>query len=156
MKRMSPVQPSRREAFRAGLAGVAAIGLGAACGDAKPSVEANGRAIPREVLDSDAYGLSLGRFTPHVGTAFRFGAPNGEAVELTLASATDRGVGGRPIVDKGECFSLSFVATGAMPPAGLAQDTYTVSHPMLGAFSLFIVPASPSGAQSYTALFNRV
>ena len=149
-------QLSRREAFRTGLAGLAAVGLGAACANSKSSVEANGRVIPAEAIDSEAYGLSLARFAPHVGSAFVFALPTGNAVELTLTHATDLGVGERPILDKGECFSLSFAAKGALPPGGLAQDTYPVSHAALGSFSIFVVPAAPADAQSYTALFNRV
>lgn len=152
------MQPSRRDTFRVGLVGVAAIGLGGACGVAKPRVVANDRVIPDEVIGSKDYGLSLATFAPHVGSAFRFAAADGGAgTELTLTSATDLGISGRPIVDKAECFSLSFAANAASTrAAALSQDTYLVSHAKVGAFSLFIVPASQSGAVSYTALFNRV
>ncbi|MEP6653660.1 MAG: hypothetical protein ABJA82_09895 [Myxococcales bacterium] len=153
---MPLAQLSRRDAFRASLAGVTAAALGAACGDTKPSVEANGRVIPREAIDGEAYSLSLRRFTPHVGSTFHFAGADGESVELTLTSATDLGLVGRPIVDKAECFSLSFAPTRALTAGGLAQDTYTVSHAALGKFPLFIVPGAKAGTPSYTALFNRV
>ena len=184
-------QLSRRDAFRTGLAGVAALSFGAACADTKTSiangpalpaeatdsktsvgandpvlpadatgtktsVEANGPVLPAEAIDSAAYGLSLASFTPHLGSVFRFAQPNGDAVDLKLTEATDLGVHDRPIWDKGECFSLSFSAEGASPSGGLAQDTYAVSHAALSSFSIFIVPAAPVGARSYTAIFNRV
>jgi len=154
MRKMPLSQLSRRDAFRTGLAGVAALGFGAACTGTK--IEANGRVVPAEAIDSGPYGLSLARFTSHLGSAFRFAQPNGDAVELKLTEATDLGLHGRPIWDKGECFSLSFAVEGAPPSGTLAQDTYAVSHATLGSFSMFIVPAAPVDARSYTAIFNRI
>jgi hypothetical protein len=156
MATMPLSQISRRDAFRAGLAGVASVGLGAACSGGKPSVEANGQVMPREAIESEAYGLSLGRFAPHVGSVFHFARAGELAVELTLTRATDLGLVGRPLIDRGECFSLSFAAKGAVPVGGLTQDTYAVSHAELGSFSIFVVPDAPSGARNCSALFNRV
>ena len=157
MRDMLLSQLSRRDAFRTGLAGVAAFGFGAACTNTKTPVEANGRVLPAEAIDSEVYGLSLTRFIPHLGSVFRFERSSGGAVELTLTHATDLGVGERPIWDKGECFSLSFAAEAGSPPSELVQDTYAVSHAALGSFSIFIVPATTTAdAQSYTAVFNRV
>lgn len=155
---MHSQEPSRRDAFRVGLAGaaVAAVGWGTGCGDAKMPVSANGRDLPRDVIESDAYGLSLARLAPHVGSAFRFVHPDGGTADLTLASATDLGVRGRPVIDKGECFALSFAAGAELPAGALEQNTYAVSHPALGSFDLFIVPSAQAGARSYTAVFNRV
>jgi hypothetical protein len=55
----------------------------------------------------------------------------------------------------GECFSLLFRGGGG--PA-LPQDTYTVDHPALGTFKLFLVPVGTddNGAQGYLATINRL
>jgi hypothetical protein len=53
-----------------------------------------------------------------------------------------------------ECFSLAFHA-----PKGHAftQDTYTLVHPKLGHFALFIVPTQPvEHADRYIAIINRI
>src|SRR6478736_788692 len=156
MRSMLLSQLSRRDAFRSGLAGIAALGFGAACADTKTAVETNGSVLPAEAIASEAYGLSLASFTPLLGSVFRFAQPSGDTVDLRLTEATDLGVHERPIWDKGECFSLSFAAEGASASGGLAQDTYAVSHSALRSFSIFIVPGATAGARSYTAIFNRV
>lgn len=68
-------------------------------------------------------------------------------VEDTLSTQVSR-AGGR------ESFSLFFVG-GSVP---LPQDTYTVEHPALGSFRLFVVPsgADENGAQGYLAVINRL
>ncbi len=55
----------------------------------------------------------------------------------------------------GECFSLLFRGGGG--PA-LPQGTYTVEHPSLGRFQLFLVPAGTdsNGVQGYLATINRL
>jgi hypothetical protein len=50
---------------------------------------------------------------------------------------------------KTDAFALHFSGAGA----GLKQGTYTLEHPALGVFDLFLV--APGGA-SYTAVFNRL
>ncbi|HYQ03296.1 MAG TPA: hypothetical protein VER96_31695 [Polyangiaceae bacterium] len=51
MRSMPLSQLSRRDAFRSGLAGIAALGFGAACADTKTSVETNGPVLPAEATD---------------------------------------------------------------------------------------------------------
>ena len=55
----------------------------------------------------------------------------------------------------GECFSLLFRGGGG---SALPQNTYTVDHPSLGRFQLFLVPTGPddNGAQGYLATINRL
>ena len=64
-------------------------------------------------------------------------------------------VGDMPAPKGGECFSLLF--RGGGDPA-LPQNTYTVDHPSLGTFQLFLVPAGTddNGAQGYLATINRL
>jgi hypothetical protein len=70
-----------------------------------------------------------------------------ENVEDTLPATVAR-TGGR------ESFVLHFRGGDVQLP----QDTYTVEHPALGNFRLFLVPNGPdkNGAQSYVATINRL
>lgn len=70
-----------------------------------------------------------------------------EKVQDTLPATVSRS-GGR------ESFVLHFRGGDVRLP----QDTYTVEHPALGNFSLFLVPsgADENGAQSYVATINRL
>src|SRR5207253_1927020 len=60
-----------------------------------------------------------------------------------------------PAAKGGECFSLLFRGGGG--PA-LRQNTYSIAHPALGTFLLFLVPvgADSNGAQGYLATLNRL
>ena len=145
------MQPSRRDICRAGVAGVFAVGL--ACeGGAQPRTVPGGVSLPDSALGARAYALSLATFSPLVGTRFQLSGGDARA-ELTLTRATDLGIAGRPVVDKAECFELTFEGTAG---AFLGQDTYVVSHAVLGSFPMFIVPGRTSSPQTYSALFNRV
>ena len=68
-------------------------------------------------------------------------------VEDTLPAKTSK-AGGR------ESFVLHFRGGSTELP----QDTYTVEHPALGTFKLFLVPTGPdeNGAQGYVATINRL
>lgn len=91
--------------------------------------------------------MTMSTFTPLVNTSFRFTVGN-RAVSLPLQAVTDDRRPGAA----GECFSLFFGA--ANPPFG--QGSYTVSHPSLSKFGMFVVPVGRSGAvQRYQAVFNR-
>jgi len=71
-------------------------------------------------------------------------------IAVTLLKVDDM-----PAPRGGECFSLLFRGGGG--PA-LPQNTYTVDHPSLGTFQLFLVPAGSddNGAQGYLATINRL
>ncbi len=70
-----------------------------------------------------------------------------EKVQDTLPAKVSR-AGGR------ESFVLHFRGGDVQLP----QNTYTVEHPALGTFELFLVPsgADENGAQSYVATINRL
>jgi len=70
-----------------------------------------------------------------------------EKVQDTLPATVTR-TGGR------ESFVLHFRGGDVQLP----QNTYTVEHPALGTFGLFLVPsgADKNGAQSYVATINRL
>lgn len=91
-------------------------------------------------------------FTQYLNSIFRISGASTvdamlEKVVDTLPATFSRD-GGR------ECFMLYFRG-GAVQ---LTQDTYMISHPALGTFHLFLVPAGAdeNGAQAYTATINRL
>ena len=91
-------------------------------------------------------------FTQYVNSIFRLHGSRTvevmlENVQDTLPATVTR-TGGR------ESFVLHFRGGGVLLP----QDTYTVEHPALGSFRLFLVPNGPdkNGAQSYVATINRL
>ncbi|HEX6187106.1 MAG TPA: hypothetical protein VFZ40_03410 [Pyrinomonadaceae bacterium] len=91
-------------------------------------------------------------FTQYINSIFRL---NGfKTVEVMLEKvvdtlpATETRTGGR------ESFVLHFRGGDVQ----LTQATYTVEHPALGNFKLFLVPKGPdeNGAQGYVATINRL
>lgn len=98
-----------------------------------------------ETLDETIYRLDT--YAPLVGTTFTVG-PDGD-VPVELVSATE-------LPGPGTCFSLVFRAAADV---SLAQCTYRVEHPSLGAFPLFLVPLGPSeddGRMELQAVVNRL
>lgn len=87
-------------------------------------------------------------FKSYLRSVFQLYA-GGEIVEVTLKS-----IGDLPAPQGGECFTLLFRG-GARPHP---QDTYTLNHPALGKFKLFLVPVGTDkyGAQGYLATINRL
>ena len=98
--------------------------------------------------------LSISDFTPLVGAAFTIRFPDG-TLELTLDAVEPRGVRApRPEIPdlRTEPFSLVFL--GPLHPV-LPQQTWDLSHPALGARSIFLVPIGPKdGGMRYEAVFN--
>lgn len=87
-------------------------------------------------------------FVSYLNSVFQIQTSSGN-VAVTLTSVDDR-----PAPTGGECFSLLFV--GGNEPRN--QNTYVVSHPALGTFSLFLVPggSDENGAQKSVATINRL
>lgn len=91
-------------------------------------------------------------FTQYLNSVFRI--HGFVAVDVTLEKVEDNlpatvsRTGGR------ESFVLHFRGGSAQ----LGQDTYTIEHPALGVFKMFLVPSGPdkNGAQAYTATINRL
>jgi hypothetical protein len=91
-------------------------------------------------------------FTQYINSIFRLHGSRTievmlEKIQDTLPAKESR-TGGR------ESFVLHFRGGDVQ----LRQDTYTVEHPALGNFKLFLVPggADENGAQSYVATINRL
>src|SRR5262252_8473306 len=70
-------------------------------------------------------------FVSYLNSVFQIQTASGN-VEVTLTAINDM-----PAPQGGECFSLVFVGGSEER----SQNTYTVTHPSLGTFSLFLVPA---------------
>ena len=90
-------------------------------------------------------------FVSYINSVFVFRAPGvRKDFEVTLMQVSDM-----TAPPAGECFSLLFRGGGG--PA-LLQNTYTVEHPALGTFKLFLVPVETddNGAQGYLATINRL
>ena len=91
--------------------------------------------------------LRLATYVPLVGSAFRIHRSK-SSLGVKLVSAT------RLPSEVGESFSLIFKGHGN---AKLGQETYTIEHPRLGAFPLFLVPVGPARrGQSFEAVVNRI
>ena len=89
-------------------------------------------------------------FVSYINSVFVFRAPAvRKDIEVTLLQVKDM-----TAAPGGECFSLLFRGGGQ----ALEQNTYTVEHPALGTFKLFLVPVGTddNGAQGYLATINRL
>lgn len=88
-------------------------------------------------------------FTQYLNSVFQL-RTGFSVVAVTLLKVDDL-----PAAKGGECFSLLFRGGGG---AALRQNTYSLDHPALGTFQLFLVPvgADSNGAQGYLATINRL
>jgi hypothetical protein len=79
-------------------------------------------------------------FAPHVGTAFQATSQTGDTLELVLTSCEESPASAPPDAVRTP-FSLFFRDGDGSRYA--PQQTFTIRHPALGEFSLFIVPLGP-------------
>jgi hypothetical protein len=147
------IQIHQRSMSRTGLlklGAVAALVLGA--GPAAKALE--GGAAPAATEDpavatrvSGPRHLRLGTYAPLVGSAFKIHRTGASPLSVKLAAATRlHGVG--------ESFSLVFRGHAN---AKLGQDTYTLEHPSLGTFPLFVVPIGrATKGQDFQVIVNRI
>ena len=92
--------------------------------------------------------LNRDTFLPHVGSSFRVSTGN-DTVELTLVNVSELRTSPRS-----EAFSIEFHGPSS---SSLAQAEYQFDHPVVGEFTLFIVPVGRDGdVLEYEAVFNRV
>ncbi len=139
---------SRRIFMKAGTIAAIAAGL-----SIRPSGMAIAQAISSLPTQNDPLSFyTQSTFLQYVNSVFRLHGPaiidvTLEKVEDTLPATVSR-ANGR------ESFILFFRGGNQE----LSQNTYTVDHPALGTFQLFLVPSGPDeyGAQGYTATINRL
>jgi hypothetical protein len=140
--------PNRREFLRncAALAATAAFAPVATWVDAAPIA-----VVP---LGS----ISLADFVQQTNTSFTLITPEGTMVDLELTRVQIAPPPGAAMADSpdaaNEKFSLRFRGPLDHP---LEQDTYLLAHPVVGCFSIFIVPVvvADASCRQYEAVFNR-
>jgi hypothetical protein len=79
-------------------------------------------------------------FAPHVGSEFEATSQADEVLHLVLTSCEEDAASGPPDAERIP-FSLIFRDAGATRYA--PQQTFTIRHPELGEFPLFLVPLGP-------------
>ena len=91
---------------------------------------------------------SKASFTSYLNSIFQLQTSIGVVV-VTLTRIDDM-----PAPKGGECFTMIFRGGHRALP----QETYMITHPSLGNFFLFLVPAGTdqNGAQGYSATINRL
>lgn len=100
-------------------------------------------------LESDPLSnYSKAAFKSYLNSVFQMHTAFG-LVEVTLTNVEDM-----PSPRNGEAFSLLFRGGRR----SLRQDTYRLTHPSLGIFSLMLVPTGSdrNGAQGFLAIINRI
>jgi hypothetical protein len=146
-------------ALQRGMSRAGLLKLGAATavvlggGSAARAVAGSTAAVPKSVAPAGGRAvrsprhLRLATYVPLVGSAFRIHRSS-SSLGVELVSAT------RLPSEVGESFSLIFRGHGN---AKLGQETYTIEHPRLGAFPLFLVPVGQGRkGQSFQAIVNRI
>lgn len=142
---------SRAGLLKLGAAAALVLGLGpAARAVAGNKVEENGAAAAPGSGGSvrgPRY-LRHATYVPLVGSTFKIHRSQARPLSVKLVAAT------RLPSEAGESFSLIFRGHGN---AKLGQETYTLEHPRLGEFPLFLVPVGPPvKGQDFQAIVNRI
>ena len=139
---------SRTGLLKLGAAAAFVFGVGpAARAVAADDAPAKGVAVDLRTRVRGPRHLRLATYVPLVGSAFRIHQEEASSLKVTLVSATR-------LPAAGESFSLVF--RGAAD-AAVGQQTYTLEHPRLGRFPLFIVPVGPATkTQDFQAIVNRI
>src|SRR5262245_45696837 len=138
-------------AFSAGLASIA-------FGQQKGSTLGSGigNVVPKEALLDPLYNITRAMWTQNLKTKFTFKSGTVKLTEMALVVVLDLNPPGFKSsgTTSRDCYFLVFRGPNDLP---LRQGTYTVEHPTLGTFKLFIVPGLKGweGIQ-YGAVINRL
>jgi hypothetical protein len=108
--------------------------------------------LPGEVYSDPLFYYTKATFAAYVNTRFQFQTKTLRWIPLTLIEVKTVG----PVPDKEtpgkECFSLIF-RSGTR----FKQNTYKLTHDVLGTFNLFLVPVGRYyKGQTYEAVINRL
>ena len=142
---------SRAGLLKLGAAAAFVLGVGpaarAVAGNNKPAESNDGAAAGGGSVRGPRY-LRHATYVPLVGSTFKIHRSQARPLSVKLVSAT------RLPSDAGESFSLIFRGHGN---AKLEQQIYTIEHPRLGEFPLFLVPVGrPLKGQDFQAVVNRI
>jgi len=112
--------------------------------------------IPDEAQKDPVFLFVAATFEPYVGDIFTTPNARGEAIALKLVSLQTHAPTNR--ITKAalatKSFSLVFKASGELPPF---TSIYTVTHPRLGSFDLFLTRRkTDQGDLLYEAVINHV
>jgi len=142
---------SRAGLLKLGAAAALVLGVGpaarAVAGNNKPAESTDAAPANGGSAHGPRY-LRHATYVPLVGSTFKIHRLHARPLSVTLLSAT------RLPSEAGESFSLIFRGHGN---AKLGQETYTLEHPRLGEFPLFLVPVgAPLKGQDFQAVVNRI
>jgi hypothetical protein len=100
--------------------------------------------LPDGMLADPLFGYTANDFRQHLGTDFSLTTESGTVTAVLTAVKSSVVAGNKTARNKrAECFMLSFrLSSNAL------QATYTVFHPRLGTFDLFLVPGKNNQAES--------
>ena len=142
---------SRRHFIKLGASAAGVAGFGSfAFGQEKSFLNDDLRSA---LLADPLFGYTAKDFRKHLGTKFTImtesAAQTAVLVDVKSSEASkDESASNK----KAECFTLSF-----QTPSKESQATYTIFHPRLGTFNLFLVPGQSNKAESLLhAVVNRI
>ena len=139
-----------RDAFRSTLS----VGLVIAAARAGFGQKSAG--VPLEAQKDPVFSFTSLTFEPYVGDIFTTPNARGEAIELKLVKLKKLETTNRLTKLARPCksFSLQFKASDELPPF---TSIYTISHPALGKFDLFLTRRkTDEGELFYEAVINHV
>jgi hypothetical protein len=141
---------SRAGLLKLGAAAAFVVGAGpatrAVAGNNKPAESTDGAPASGGSVRGPRH-LRLATYVPLVGSTFRIHRQQARPLSVKLVSATR-------LPSEGESFSLIFRGHGN---AKLGQQIYTLEHPRLGEFPLFVVPVGrPAKGQEFQVIVNRI
>ena len=154
----------RRKFIQAGIIAAACAGVPLTLGPTSAQIQQDGGGqrggyfpIPPEVQDDPTNYYTMATFAPYVKTGFMIligrawrGMMLTEVKDLCPQKAA------QPVNNLDECFALTFRAARGQK---IEQKIYSIRHPALGKFSLFLVPVGrrtrTSSAEFYEAIINR-
>jgi hypothetical protein len=139
-----------RDAFRSSLS----VGLVIAAARAGFGQKSAG--VPLEAQKDPVFSFTASTFEPYVGDIFTTPNARGEAIELKLVKLNKLETTNRltKLARPTKSFSLQFKASNELPPF---TSIYTISHPALGKFDLFLTRRkTDEGDLFYEAVINHV
>ena len=112
--------------------------------------------VPLEAQKEPVFSFTASTFEPYVGDIFTTPNARGEAIELKLVKLQKYEPRNRltKLAKPTKSFSLQFKASDELPPF---TSIYTISHPALGKFDLFLTRRkTDEGDLFYEAVINHV
>jgi hypothetical protein len=111
--------------------------------------------IPYASQQDPVFYFTKETFTPYINSAFQFQDRNGVRASFNLFAVDEY----QPVLTKGSVdqtptrsFSLYFTGGKRL----WRSETYSITHPALGRFSLMVVPIVSVGQQVYEAVINHL